>query len=87
LSYNEYIVYDESQIRLKYIVQLQERVKQTNSKGYPVFLEPKITEYSDEKQSDHEDEEMNEEEQDDEEEQKRESSSNSSSDEEDDEDY
>ncbi len=45
MSYNEYIVYDESQIRLKYLVQLKQRVRKTNSKGYPMFMEPKETDY------------------------------------------
>jgi hypothetical protein len=38
-------VYDESQIRLKYLVQLKQRVRKTNSKGYPMFMEPKETDY------------------------------------------
>ncbi len=49
MRYNEYIVYDESQIRIKYLIQLKERVRKVNSKGYPMFLEPKETDYFDER--------------------------------------
>jgi hypothetical protein len=38
-------VYDESQIRIKYLVQLKQRERRTNSKGYPIFMEPKETDY------------------------------------------
>jgi hypothetical protein len=62
LSYNEYIVYDESQIRIKYLVQLKQRVRKISSKGYPMFMEPNETDYKDDLQSEHDgDEEMEEE--------------------------
>jgi hypothetical protein len=48
LSYNEYIVYDETQIRIRYLVQLNQRRVVKNPMGYPMLMDLVEKEYSDE---------------------------------------